>query len=75
MAAEFPLQMLTPQQVNSPVGERQGKKPQDHQSLPMRANHAELQRVVCYILFFSLLLQCFGRAQLRYISVLLFSKK
>lgn len=38
--AEFLHQMLTPQQVNNPVGERQEKKLQD-QLLQTRVNHAE----------------------------------
>lgn len=39
--AEFPHQMLNPQQVNNPAGERQEKKLQDHQLLQMRASHEE----------------------------------
>lgn len=39
--AEFRHQMLIPQQVNNPVGERLEKKLQDHQLLQMKANHAK----------------------------------
>lgn len=52
--AEFHHQMLTPLQVNNPVGERQERKLQDHQLLQMRVNHAEPQRRVCYLFFFLL---------------------
>lgn len=50
--AEFRHQMLNPQQVNNPVGERPEKKVQDHQLLQTRANHAEQWRRVCYFFFF-----------------------
>lgn len=61
--AEFRHQMLNPQQINNPVGERPEKKVQDHQLLQTRANHAEQWRRVCYFFFPPCVLQCFTQVE------------